>query len=153
MTAAEFGCGSAMFATYLAKKLDKGRVYALDIQESKLSALKGKLKILKINNIFTILCDLEAENGSTLKDSSLDIVLMPNILFQIENKSAIIQEAKRILKSGGQLLIIDWLKANSFGPEKIVKPDEVKSITENLGLSLKKEFHSGDYHYILLFTK
>lgn len=153
MLAAEFGCGSAIFAINLSKKLKKGRVYALDIQEEKLSALKGKLTQQKINNVFTVLCDLEAKNGSTLSDNSLDVVLIANILFQTENKHATIEEGKRVLKPSGQLLVIDWLKKNPFNPEKIVQPEEVKKIAEDLRLSLKKEFISGDYHYGLLFIK
>src|SRR5687768_9489646 len=103
MLAAEFGCGSAHFTLHLAKLLKQGRVYALDIQESKLSALQGKIKQQKVTNVFPIHGDLEHENGSTLKANSLDIVLIPNLLFQVENKSAIINEAHRVLKSEGQL--------------------------------------------------
>ena len=154
MVIAEFGCGSAVFTILLAKKLNKGRVYALDVQEEKLSALKGKLAVEKLDNIYMILCDLEAPRGSTLQDDSLDIVLIPNVLFQAENKYAIIQEGERILKSGGQLLVIDWLKQVAFGPkESIVSPDEVKKIADDIGLSFKKEFAAGDYHYALLFIK
>ncbi len=154
MTAAEFGCGTADFALALAKKLDKGKVYALDIQEEKLSVLKNKMVLQNIANIKMILCDLEAPNGSTLKNNFLDIVLIPNILFQVENKYAIIDEAKRILKPGCQLLVIDWLKKVPFGPrEGLVSPDEVKKIAATFGLSLKKEFAAGDYHYALLFIK
>jgi len=153
MMAAEFGCGSAHFTISLARKLNKGRVYALDIQESKLSALKGKLKQQKISNIFTILCDLEEKNGSTLGDNALDIVLMPNILFQVENKNVIIEEAKRILRPGGQLLVIDWMKSTPLNFGRIIRPEEVKSLAQDIGLSFKKEFISGDYHYGLIFTK
>src|SRR3989344_7083284 len=85
MMAAEFGCGSAAFGVALARRLSRGRVYALDIQEQKLSALQGRLAQQRINNVFAILCDLEKKNGSTLHDSSMDIVLLPNILFQVEN--------------------------------------------------------------------
>lgn len=154
MMGCEFGCGSAVFAIALAKRLNKGRVYALDIQEEKLSALKGRSALENINNVYMILCDLEAANGSTLPNNLLDIVLIPNLLFQAENKHAIIQEGKRILKSGGQLLVVDWLKKGPFSPkEGMVSPDEVKQIAKELGLSLKKEFAAGDYHYALLFTK
>lgn len=154
MQAAEFGCGAAFFAIGLARKLKKGRVYALDIQEEKLSALKGKTAHEKINNIHTILCDLETKNGSTLKDNSIDIVLIPNVLFQSENKSAIIEEANRVLKKSGQLLIIDWLKEGPFGPkESAANPDEIKKIADKFGFSLKREFAAGDYHYGLLFIK
>lgn len=154
MLGAEFGCGSAMFAVALAKKLKGGKVYALDIQEEKLSALKGKLSLEKIDNVETILCDLEADKGSTLKANSLDVVLIPNVLFQSSNKIAIMKEAKRTLKLSGQLLVIDWLKGKfGPGPKNMVSPDEIKKMAKPLGFDLKKEFSAGDFHYALLFLK
>ncbi|OGZ64043.1 MAG: hypothetical protein A3A98_03810 [Candidatus Staskawiczbacteria bacterium RIFCSPLOWO2_01_FULL_40_39] len=154
MLACEFGCGSAVFTLSLAKKLNKGKVYALDIQEEKLSALQGKAKQEHVSNIQTILCDLEAAKGSTFPDNALDLVLIPNVLFQAENKYAMINEGKRILKPQGQLLIVDWLKRSPFSPKNgMVAPAEVKKIADELGLSLKKEFAAGDYHYALLFIK
>lgn len=152
MVAAEFGCGSAHFAIALAKKLVKGRVYALDIQEEKLSALKGKLSLEKINNVTTSLADLEAKNGSGLPDNSADIVLIPNVLFQVEDKDAMISEAVRIVKPKGEILIIDWLKSVPSHP-RILNPEEIKKITSSKGMSLKKEFQAGDYHFALLFVK
>jgi len=154
MLVAEFGCGSAVFTIALAKKLSKGKVYALDIQEEKLSALKGKMSHENINNFDIILCDLEKPKGSSLHNNFLDIVLIPNILFQAENKYGIIEEGVRILKSGGQLLIIDWLKQGPFSPKTgMISPQEIKKIANTLGLLLKKEFAAGDYHYGLLFMK
>ena len=154
MMVCEFGCGGADFSVALAKRVSRGRVYALDIQEEKLSAVKNKLKLQKINNVSLILCDLELPEGSTLQNNSLDIVVIPNVLFQAENKNAIIKEAKRILKSGGQLLIIDWLKIAPLGPkEGLVNPDTLKKMANTLGLSLTKEFAIGDYYYGLLFVK
>ena len=82
MSAAEFGCGSAAFAVGLAKRLKGGMVYAMDIQEEKLSALQGKLSLDKITNVVTMHCDLESPNGSNLSDNSLDLVLIPNLIFQ-----------------------------------------------------------------------
>jgi len=154
MLAAEFGCGSAAFTIALAKKLSKGRVYALDIQEEKLSALKGSTAKQNFSNVLTVLCDLEAPNGSTLQADSMDVVLIPNVLFQAENKHAIIEEAKRVLKLGGQLLVIDWSKEGPFSPKAgMIHSDEVKKIADVLGVTFKKEFAAGDYHYALLFTK
>ena len=91
MTACEFGCGSAHFTLTLAKKLRGGRVYALDIQEEKLSALKNVSTSKKHHNVVTMLSDLEAPGGSGLKSNSLDIVVIPNLLFQSEKKYAIIK--------------------------------------------------------------
>lgn len=154
MIVAEFGCGSGNFAIALAKKLVEGRVYGLDVQAEVLSALQGKARSERISNIETIQCDLEQEAGSTLPNEFLDLVLIPNVLFQAEDKKAIIKEAERILKKGGQLLIIDWKKAPKFGPKNgRISAEEVKSIAEGLDLKLEKEFDAGSFHYALLFKK
>lgn len=154
MKATEFGCGSAMFTITLAQKLSKGKVFALDVQEEKLSALTSRAAMMNLSNITTILCDLEAPKGSTLSDASLDVVLIPNVLFQAQDKHAILEESVRILKSGGQLLVVDWLKKPAFSPkDNMVLPQEVKDLVSKQGLQLKEEFAAGDYHYGLLFTK
>ena len=154
MLAADLGCGAGGWAIPLAKKLTRGRVYAFDIQEEMISALKSKAKLLRVFNIETILCDLEAREGVKLRDESMDIVLVTNILFQVENKEKILKEAARILKKEGQLLVVDWKKNSPFGPKgKRVSSKEVIKMAEQLGLKLKKEFEAGDYHYALIFTK
>lgn len=154
MIAAEFGCGSGSFTIPLAKRLEDGLVYGLDIQEAPLSALKSRALLESVRNIRIARCDLEKPKGSGLSDFFLDLVLMPNILFQIENKTAIIKEAERVLKKGGKLLVVDWLPKASKGPtEERVSPAEVKKITKGLGFELKKEFEAGKYHYGLVFTK
>ena len=154
MVAAEFGCGSGGFTIPLAKKLDEGLVYAIDIQGSPLSALKSRALLENIVNIKITRSDLEKPRGSTLNPDSLDLVLIPNVLFQIKNKSAIISEAERVLKNKGKLIVIDWLIEASQGPEKgRVSTEEVKKMTEDAGFKLEKEFEAGKYHYGLVFVK
>jgi len=154
MMAAEFGCGSANFAIQLAKHLTKGRVYAIDIQEEKLSALKGKMQLEKLHNIFPVLGDLERPAGSTLHDASFDVVLIPNLLFQVDNKRGILQEAVRVLKSHGQVLVVDWSKESHFVKKHhLVSPGQVKAMAGDVGLTLHRELAAGDYHYVLVFTK
>ena len=154
MVAAEFGCGSGGFAIPLAKRLDEGLVYAIDIQQDPLSALKSRTLIENIISIKIIRSDLEKPRGSTLTSDSLDLVFIPNVLFQVKDKSAIISEAERVLKSKGKLVVIDWLPKASQGPEKgRVPPEKVKDIAKNTGFKLEKEFEAGKYHYGLLFVK
>lgn len=154
MTAAEFGCGSGNFTIALAKRLIGGRVYGLDVQAEALSALQGQARTERLSNIETIHCDLEQKGGSTLPNDFIDLVLIPNVLFQAEDKETIIKEAVRILKIGGHVLIIDWKKESRLGPKTgRVFPEQLKEISAKLGLKLKKEFDAGSFHYALLFEK
>ncbi len=154
MVAAEFGCGSGGFAIPLAKKLDEGLIYAIDIQQAPLSALKSRILVENIINIKIIRSDLEKPRGSTLSPDSLDLVFIPNVLFQVKDKSAIISESKRVLKNKGKLIVIDWLPEATQGPAQgRISSEEVKDMAKDSGLKLEKEFEAGKYHYGLVFAK
>ncbi|MFH1656663.1 MAG: class I SAM-dependent methyltransferase [Candidatus Nealsonbacteria bacterium] len=153
MMAGDFGSGPGGFTIPLAKRLEDGIVNALDVQVAPLSALKSHSLVEKLNNIRFIRCNLEKVNGSTLSDSSLDLVLLVNILFQIDNKTAIIVEAYRVLKKGGKLLVVDWLPESSQGPKKgKIDQKEIKKIIEKIGFKLEKEFEAGKFHYGMIFS-
>ena len=152
--AADFGCGAGGWTIPLAQKLNEGEIYALDIQDEMLSVLKGQLSLKKISNVQTILCDLEKENGSNLPDLFLDLVLIINTLFQIENKENFIKEAKRILKNNGLILIIDWKKETDFGPKQNrISTQQIKDLAKKNNLKIKKEFSASNHHYGLLLIK
>jgi len=154
MVAADFGCGAGNFSVPLAKRLEKGLVYALDVQTASLSALKGRCLAENINNIKVVRVDLEKPKGSSLQDSLLDLVLVVNILFQSEQKNAIIGEAKRVLKRRGKLVVIDWIPGKARGiMEGAIAPDAVKKMAQEAGLKFEKEFDAGEFHYCLVFTK
>ena len=144
MLAADFGSGHGIFTFLLAEKLKDGLVYAIDVQKSALSVLNSSIVSNKTNNIQIIHSNLEAKNGSQLQDSFLDLVLLINVLFQTENKDAIINEAKRALKKEGNLLVLE--------NEKLIIPREFKKMAEEIGFSVKKHFKIGDY-FGMVFEK
>lgn len=154
MIAAEFGCGSGGFTIPLAKRLEKGKVYALDIQQEPLSALKGKASMERLTNIETRRCDLEEEKGSQFPPDFLDLVLIPNVLFQSENEKEILKEAERVTKKGGKILVVDWKKGADFGPkEGRVSLEDVEEAIEDLRLDLKDEADAGKYHWAVILDK
>jgi len=152
MTAADFGCGAGGWAIPLAKKLEHGKVFALDVQGEALSALTSKAKLQNVFNIQKVLVDLESGDCG-LRSSSFDWVLMTDLLFQLENREAVFREARRVLKPGGKLLVIDWSPSSLFGPHKKIAPEEVKELAEKSGFSLEEEFQAGGYHYGLVLAK
>ena len=154
MKGAEFGCGSGYWALALARRLRKGIVYAIDIQAEPLSALRAKAEGAMLPNIKTRQRDLEELEGSGLPKNSLGIVLIPNLLFQVEEKERVLKEAKRILEPGGFLIIVDWLKeARLVADQPYISKAQVKSLTHKLGFTLFKELSFSQSHFVLIFKK
>ncbi len=152
MVAADFGSGSGGWAIPLAKRLEEGKVYAIDILEEPLSALESRAKLQKILNIETIRADVES--GTKLLSESCDLVLMTNLLFQCEDKKGVMAEGKRVLKKGAKLFVVDWKQDALLGPrEGRVSADDVKKIAEDLGSKMAKESSAGSHHYGLIFEK
>lgn len=157
MKVADFGCGAGYFTISLATKTGpEGRVYALDVQESALDSVRARARSHNLDNIETIRTNLEVAGSSSLGDGSQDIVLLANILFQSNKKSDIIQEAKRILKIGSEMIIIDWKKgAGGFGPPDDLRLDyeEIRKLAEKNSLLFKRDIDAGQFHFGLMLKK
>jgi len=154
MIVADFGCGSGGWVIPLAKKLEQGTVYAIDLQEEMLSVLESKLKVENIQNVRKILSNIEDKEDLKLPPLSCDLILMTNLLFQVEDKKQIFKQADRVLKKKGKILVVEWNKDAVLSPDqKSVSQDEVKKIASEFNLELKKEFSAGNYHYALVFEK
>lgn len=152
---ADFGSGSGNLTVFIAQAVgNSGRVFAIDVQERALQAVKSRAEIMGLNNIKTIQADLEAFDGSTLKENSMDAVFVSNTLFQVKDKEAVIKEAKRVLRDSGMLIIVDWQpKQTPFGPhsDRRTSPEEVKKI---VGKESERELTEvGDFYFGLVFIK
>ena len=154
---ADFGSGHGFFTIALADAVGpEGRVYAIDIQKASLDVLRAKAQTARLLNIHLIWGNVDAPLGSKLRNEILDFVLVANTLFQCEQKEVAIEEASRILKSGGKLAIIEWSGGKiPFGPppELRIPPETVKDIATKIGFESQGEFNAGTHHYGLLFIK
>lgn len=154
MVAAEFGCGSGGFVIPLARRMARGLVYAIDIQEAPLSALRSRTQLERIINVKFIKGDLEMEKGSGIIDNGCDLVVMANVLFQVKNKEVFLQEAKRVIRPSGHLLFIDWKVNGPQGPViGRIDQEEIKTMVAKLGFKFIKDIDGGEYHYGILFQK
>ena len=117
MIVADLGAGSGFYTIPVARMVPQGKVYAIEIQKDFLITISNKTIEAHLNNIECLLGDVEKIGGTKLKDKIVDAVIASNILFQVGDKDKFIEEAKRILKSGGRLLLIDWSdNSSSIGP-------------------------------------
>ncbi len=156
MTVADFGAGPGLYALSLAKAVPAGTVYAIDVQKELLGRLEREAKLAHLSNIHFIWGNLEKINGSTLRDQSVDLVLLSNILFQTTAKYTMLLEAKRILREGGRLAIIDW--QDSFGhlgppTDQVLTAEKATEIASSASFTLERRFDAGAHHYGLIFSQ
>lgn len=157
MQIADLGCGPGYFAIPFARLLQEGgRVYAFDVQQSMLEAVRAKAKLEHLYNIETFWTDLEKVGATKLKDDTMDLVLLANILFQAEEKEEILREAHRILRRDGVAIIVEWDESQSvLGPPGHARVGKtfLGDLMKQVGFHLLKEFPAGKYHYGLVFKK
>lgn len=156
---ADFGAGHGYFTIPLAQKVGpEGKVYGIDIQKEALSVIRAKAQLHHLFHIEYVQGDLEQFGGSKLKDENVDWVVICNLLFQLERKRIALEEAYRILRKGGHIVIIEWdipeehmHTAIPFGPPPPTRISS-SSLTQMLretGFTVeeKTELAPGAYHY------
>ncbi len=157
MVVADFGCGAGYFTLAAARKIgEDGKVYSFDILPQKLEAVESQAKSSGLTNIITKRANLENENGSRLAPESVDWVIMKDMLFQNKGKDLVLTEARRVLKTGGRALAIEWRPEDlSVGPDKELRisKEALSGLAQRVGLAVEKEVEVGDFHYGLVFVK
>ena len=157
MTVVDLGAGTGAYTIPLAERVgESGRVYAVEVQKDFLTNIKEAALAHGLKNVEVIWGDIERLGGTKIKDASADAAVISNVLFQAEDKSGLLLEAKRILKSGGKLLLVDWKESFANlgpAPEAVVAADMARSLCEQEGFVLKKEISAGEHHYGFIMLK
>ena len=147
---ADLGAGGGAYTEAAAKLVaPAGKVFAVELQRLLVSKLEAHLRDKHITNVQVVWGDIETSRGTRLRDVSVDAVIIANTLFQCKDTVGVIREAKRILKPGGKMLIIDWKDSfNNMGPDPkhILSPETLQDILRAEGL-VAASCDVGDHHY------
>lgn len=147
---AEIGCGSGWFTFELEKAVrPRGMVYALDTQPAMLQILRARRQ--NWERILTLPC---GENSFELDSGEVDAVFHANVLHECDDPAEHLQEIYRVLKSGGTLVVIDWLWADEEsqpGPPNTIRiePEEARQLVEDAGFDITETGEVGPYHFII----
>ena len=149
---ADIGAGSGYFSFRFARKVgSSGRVYAVDVNPDMILYMNRRIRDLNLRNVVTI---LSVPDDPLLGDSSIDRFFICNTWHHIEQQTQYLALMKKMLKPGGQLIIIDYLKKElPFGPPlemKIAREDVIKQM-ESSGFTLFQEHTFLPYQYFLVF--
>jgi ubiquinone/menaquinone biosynthesis C-methylase UbiE len=156
MRVADLGAGSGFYSKAVSERVGyTGKVYAVEVQKDLVKKLESEIRNWGISNIECIWGDIEKRHGTKIADQSMDAVIISNVLFQAEDKLGVIDEAKRILKKGGNVLLIDWTE--SFGgmgptPQSVITEIKAKELFEKRGFKFVEKISTNAHHYGIIFT-
>jgi ubiquinone/menaquinone biosynthesis C-methylase UbiE len=158
MIIADIGSGIGYFALPLARNVGAtGQVYAIDIHENILKRLHNDAREQGIENITGLVADAEQSGGISLRDETVDMVVIINTLFQVGNHDAMISEALRILKPTGMMVVVEWVESfGGLGPidDHIVTRQQVLALCQDNNLIHIRDIgNTGSHHYGLVFQK
>ena len=129
MTVADVGCGVGAVTFLLSKEVGPtGKVYALEIQQKCIDAVKVKIADHEINPYNNVSPVLNRPDSTLLDPNVLDVAMLINIHFHLhdpllpENVN-MIKSIFQAVKPGGRLMIED---ANPYEP-----PDSIEQCVRN----------------------
>ena len=153
MTIADLGSGPGFFTITMAQITgEEGLVYAVDSNQTMLNGLKENIAKSEVNpNIVKMVNSDVCHTG--IPKESVDLVLFANVLHEVEDKKAFLQEVRRISKPTAYIVDVDWKKVQTeHGPpfKERLSEDEAKSVLAENGFSIIKQIDIGPYHYELI---
>jgi len=150
---ADIGAGSGYFTFRLAHHVgDRGKVYAVDVSPDMIRHINRRIRELKAKNVVSILAD---PDDPLLPEGSVDRFFFSDSWHHIENQTKYLSLMKKILKPGGEIIMIDFHKKElPVGPPmqmKIAREDLIKQMGTNR-FRLTKEHTFLPYQYYLVFV-
>lgn len=146
---ADIGAGSGWFTVRAARKVgDKGKVYAVEINEDAIKYINDRAGKENIGNIQTV---FGAEDDPKLAENSIDAALLLKTYHEISQPVKVLGNLRKALRKGALVGIID---RNGSGEDHGVKKEIVIEEAKRAGFVLADEydFVKGDgMDYFLAF--
>ena len=151
----EIGCGYGTFTIPSAKQIS-GYLYAYDIDESMIGAVRQELRNSFVHNVILEKRDILTQTTG-LADNSVDYVMLFNILHH-ESPDDFLNEAYRILRPKGKVGILHWRSdiETPRGPDLTIrpKPAQILEWIDHQKFSLyKSSTNILPYHFGLMLSK
>lgn len=154
---ADFGTGRGFFVRSLCNAVgEEGEAYFCEIQKTLVEFVSNQIRQSGCAQAKTMWCDLEEAGGIPIPDNCLDVGILVNTLFQLEDKNTAVIEMLRTIRNGGKFFVIDWTESVAgLGPNQdhLIPQQACIDLLESHGCVLEREFPAGEHHYGLAFRK
>jgi len=150
---ADIGAGSGYHVLKMSPLASKGIIYAVDLQQEMLDALRQKKEKQSIDNVEMI---KGSEKSANLAENSVDKVLMVDVYHEFEYPIEMIASIKKALKPGGQIYLIEYRAEDDNVPiKKLHKMSEAQAIKEmnEEGMILEKNIGKITLKHFIVFVE
>jgi ubiquinone/menaquinone biosynthesis C-methylase UbiE len=151
---ADISCGPGFFSMPAARAVGpEGTIYAIDLAPEMLQRVEERAREEGFGNVVPVQA---SESGSPVKDGSCDLALAVNVLHETEDRVAFLVEARRILRDGGALAVVEWKKEpTEKGPpvDERVSSGEIAAWAKAAGFDRFSVFEAGPYSNGMLCRK
>ncbi len=150
---ADIGAGTGYFTFPIAKRVPKGRVYAVDIQKEMLAFIEERIDETGQDNVTPLLGNI---TDPGLPDDSVDLAFIVDAYHEFSHPREMGEGLMRALKPGGRLLLIEYREEDPAVPIKPLhkmSEAQVKKEMSALGLVwVETETYLPQQH-VLVFEK
>lgn len=156
MAVADIGCGDGYSTFRLAAAVGpQGKVFAVDINQKALDAVKKKAIQRGLSNISLV---HSQPTDTKLKEGSIDVALLSMVLHHVPEKQRqpLLASIANSLKPAGELFVIDLRKVEKqifHRYEELVAREEVIQAATAVGLTVDTEYLYLPHQYFLRFRK
>ena len=150
---ADIGAGTGFFSFPVAKKLPLGRLLAVDLQQEMLSIIQERKKMDCADNIETVLGTMR---GPNLPAGAVDLAFIVDAYHEFSHPFEMSQAIYAALKSGGQLVLIEYRAEDSSVPIKALhKMTEAQARKEMQAVGFRWEETKNflPQQHFIVFTK
>lgn len=154
MAVADIGAGSGYYTFRMADAVgEKGKVYAVEIQQEMLDIIAKKAKAKKVGNVELV---LGKEADPKLPAESMDLILMVDVYHEFEFPYEMTEAMVKALKPGGRLAFVEFRLEDPEVPIKLVhKMSEKQVIREMKAFPLKhaETYKELPWQHVIFFEK
>lgn len=152
-TIADIGAGSGYHVFKMAVLAKKGHIYAVDIQDEMLEAVKKKKESLPQENVTPV---KGSEKGINLPENSIDKALMVDVYHEFEYPVEMIASIREALKPNGKLYLIEYRGEDDSVPiKRLHKMTEAQAVKEMkaAGMKLERNIDNLPWQHCMIFVK
>jgi len=148
MTFADIGAGTGFFSRAAAAIVGaQGRVYAAEMSADMMSTFRN---FGVPENVHLVASE---EYDSKIEQAAVDLTLLAFVVHENHDVPRFVQEAMRITRPGGSVLIIDWKRqGEEHGPPEVERLDQAELLRQLGAYNIKESGELNPSHYFVHLT-